>query len=138
MPGKFLNIAQNVIYRKAPQAELKTTIQAPTKQNKARKKLSARSHAELTFRIQMCIASGQAHAFQYRSNDLAPIPPLMRSIIRDLNRLREFAPEEELKFRYMLSQVNAPVPPAASNQFASLVQKAKSHDSLYNETIAVE
>jgi hypothetical protein len=138
MLGKILNIAQNVIYRKAPQAELKTTIQAPTKQNKARKKLSARCHAELTFRIQMCIASGQAHAFQHRSDDLAPIPPLMRSIIRDLNRLREFAPEEELKFRYMLSQIKAPATPAASSQFAEMARKAKTHDSLYNETVAVE
>ncbi|MBM5570066.1 MULTISPECIES: hypothetical protein [Deefgea] len=138
MLGKFLNIAQNVIYRKARHPELITTIQAPKQQHKTTKKLSARSHAELSFRIQMCVASEQAHAFEYRSNDLAPIPPLMRSIIRDLNRLREFAPEEELKFRYMLSQVNAPVTPAASNQFASLAQKAKSHDSLYNETIAVE
>lgn len=138
MLGKLLNIAQSVIYRKAQQPELKTTIQVPSKQQKTCKKLTARSHAELTFRIQMCVASGQAHAFQYRSNDLAPVPPLMRSIIRDLNRLREFAPEEELKFRYMLSQINAPVTPAASNQFANLAQRAKSHDSLYNETIAVE
>lgn len=135
---KFLSIAQNVIYRKALLPELNTTIQAPIKLHKTYKKLTARSHAELTFRIQMCIASGQAHDFQHRSNDLAPIPPLMRSIIRDLNRLREFAPEEELKFRYMLSQVRSPLTPAASSQFASLAQKAKSNDSLYNETIAVE
>jgi hypothetical protein len=138
MLGQFLTTVQNVIYRQAPKAEHKTTIIAPTQQNKTRKKLSPRCHADLTFRIQMCVASGQAHDFQHRSHDLAPIPPLMRSIIRDLNRLRELNPEEELKFRYMLSQVKAPITEAAPNQFSRIAKKAKSHDSLYNETIALE
>lgn len=136
MLKKILNMAHYSLYHKKSSAEVNTISQAPPNHDK--KKLSARSCADLTFRIQMSIANGQAQAFQQREDDLAPIPPLMRSIIRDLNQLRELAPEEELKFRYMLSQVNAPITPEASRQFALMVRNAKSSDSLYNEMIAVE
>ncbi|MGL4995464.1 MAG: hypothetical protein ACRC6G_04755 [Deefgea sp.] len=136
MLKKILNMTHYALYRKTRPAEVNTITQAPP--NHSKKKLSARSCADLTFRIQMSIANGQAQAFQQREDDLAPIPPLMRSIIRDLNQLRELAPEEELKYRYMLSQVNAPITPEASRQFALMARNAKSNDSLYNEMIAVE
>lgn len=136
--SKLLTISRRLIYREVATAAHRTTIILPTQLPKKSKKLSPRSCADLTFRIQMCLANGQAYEFQNRQNDLAPIPPLMQSIIRDLNKLRKHAPEEELKFRYMLSQIRAPATPEASAHFAEMANKAKIHTSLYNETIAVE
>jgi hypothetical protein len=62
----------------------------------------------------------------------------MRSIIRDLNRLRDIAPEEELRFSYMLNPMHTASAPAATPHFVRLAQQAKSNSSLYNETIAVK
>ena len=137
MLTKLLTQSKKLIYQKVV-TEDPATIITSQQNKKNRKTLNPRHSAELSFRIQMCIASGQAHEFHNRHNDLSPVQPLMRSIIRDLNRLRTVAPEEEIRFSYMLNQTNTSNTPTANPHFAQIANNAKSNSSLYNETIVVE
>ena len=97
----LLSVSKNLIYKKISPAHFAPTIiTIPTAPAKP-VSISPKKAADLSFRIEMCIASGQIqHLEQHHTQAL---PPLLLSVVRDLDRLRQHAPAEEIKYRMLLA-----------------------------------